>query len=140
MYGIYVKSTRGIPYAIAIAKGYKTLETRTRDVFKSIFKDHDTERVAIIETMRSTPIIIGFCTLHRGQKVDRETFHTDEYFNKHLVPPGSKFDVGNREFKWCYECSDAELLDRPVFLPKDIINHGRSYCEFNFLGGNNGKS
>lgn len=132
MYGIYVKSTRSTPYAAAIAKGYKTLETRTRDVFKSMFKDRDTERVAIIETMRGTPIIIGFCTLHRGQKVDRDTFHTDEYFNRHCVPFGSKYDVGSREFKWCYECSDAELLDRPVFLPKDIINHGRSYCEFNF--------
>ena len=60
MYAIYVKSSRSIPYAVAIAKGYKTLETRTRDVFKSMFQDRDTVRVAIVETMRSTPIIIGF--------------------------------------------------------------------------------
>ena len=130
MYGIYVKSTRATPYAQAIIQGYKTLETRTRDVFKSLFKNKDEICVAIIETSGKRSAILGLCILHKGQKIDCETFRSDEYFHKHLVPPHSKYDVKDSGFKWCYECTEPLPFLRPAELPRDIISHGRSYCEF----------
>lgn len=132
MIGIYVNSAKGINYAEAIVKGYKTIETRTRNVFKSLFKDSDTIHVAIIDTSKKAPEVIGFVTLHKGYKVYRDEFRTDKYFNKHLIPPGSKFDIQpGANFKWCYECSNASDFSKtPYRVPGWAVRHGRTFCEF----------
>lgn len=51
-----------------------------------------------------------------------------QLFSKHLVPPGSKFDCHGAG-KWCYTMTRAEPCE-PYELPKNRINHGRSYTEF----------
>ena len=131
MYAVYVNSAKGINYAEAIVKGYKTIETRTRDVFKSFFKDSDAVRVAVIDTSKKVPVIVGFVTLHKGYKVYRDEFQTDKYFHKHLVHPGSKFDIqSGASFKWCYEITEAHSLwNLPQELPENVTRHGRSFCE-----------
>lgn len=132
MIGIYVNSAKSINYAEAIVKGYKTIETRTRDVFKSLFKESDTIRCGIIDTSRKVPMLVGYVTLHKGYKVYRDEFRTDKYYNKHLIPEGSKYDIKpGASFKWCYEITDAHSLwTFPQELPGNIIRHGRSFCEF----------
>ena len=132
MIGIYVNSAKGINYAEAIVKGYKTIETRTRDTLKSLFKSSDTIRVAIIDTSAKTPVIVGFVTLHKGYKVNRDEFRTDKYYNRHLVPEGSKYDIKpGAAFKWCYEITEAvSCCESPRKVPETAVRHGRTFCEF----------
>lgn len=130
MFAIYIESTRAIPYAAAIVEGFKTMETRKRDVFKSIFEYNNTAAiVAVIQTGRGkAPEVIGYITLHKGRKIWADQFQSKENFEKHLIPPGSKYDIGNAAFKWAYECSNATPC-KPYPVPENKINHGRSYCE-----------
>lgn len=125
MYGIYVQSTRAIDYATSLVKGYKRIETRTRDVFKNMDKR---EPVAIIRTGRGRkPEIVGFVLLMPGYHCPAERFQ--DFNSYHLVPPGSKYDTDERG-KWFYEVYDPVALETPIELPKEHINHGRSYTEF----------
>ena len=72
MYGIYVQATRAIDYAISLVKGYKRIETRTRDVFKNMDKR---DPVAIIRTGRGRkPEIVGFVLLMPGYHCPAERF------------------------------------------------------------------
>lgn len=123
MYAIYVNEPGCIPYARMIAEAYKTLETRSKNVFKQIIG----ERVAIIRTSRhSQPMVVGYATISRAEFISIEEFQ--QLFSKHLVPPGSKFDCHGKG-KWCYTMTGAEPCD-PYPLPISRINHGRSYTEF----------
>lgn len=124
MYGIYVQSTRAIDYAIALVSGYKPLESRTRDVFKSLDLSQE---LAVIRTGRGRkPEIVGYITMEPGYHVTPEQFH--RMYAGHLVPPGSKYDTDERG-KWLYKVTSWRRLDMPVELPEHI-NHGRSYTEF----------
>lgn len=123
MYGIYVNSTQKTPYARAIVRGLKTLETRNSDVLRSLIG----ERVAVIETGCRSARIVGFCTIDGSFYALRREFQ--KYFSAHLVPPGSKYDAINSG-KYCYKLS-APCEIAPVLLPANRINHGRSFCEFN---------
>lgn len=123
MYAIYVNEPGCIPYARLIAEAYKTLETRSRNVFKQIIG----ERVAIIRTSRhSQPTVVGYATISKADYISREEFQ--QLFSKHLVPPGSKFDCKGAG-KWCYTMTNARPCE-PYPLPQNRINHGRSYTEF----------
>lgn len=123
MYAIYVNEPGNIPYAKAIAEAYKTLETRSRNVFKQIIG----ERVAIVRTSRhSKPTIVGYATISGAVFISKEEFQ--QLFSKHLVPPGSKFDCHGKG-KWCYIMTQAEQCE-PYELPSNAIRHGRSYAEF----------
>ena len=125
MFGIYVQATRAQDYAAAIVGGYKSFESRTRNVFRSIDLG---EKIAIIRTGRGKkPEIVGFATMEPGFHVSPEEFR--RMFCGHLVPPGSKFDTDERG-KWLYKVTSWEKLDEPIELPKDRTNHGRSYTEF----------
>lgn len=125
MYGIYVQTTRAIDYAAALVGGYKKIETRTRDVLKNMDKS---EPVAVIRTGRGhKPEIVGYVNIQPGYHCPADLFQNfNEY---HLVPPGSKYDTDERG-KWFYDVYDPVKLDEPIELPKDRINHGRSYTEF----------
>ena len=125
MYGLYVQSTRAIDYAIALVKGYKPYESRTRDVFKSIDLS---KKTAIMRTGKGRqPEIVGFVTMDRAFHVTPEEFR--KLYVGHLVPPGSKYDTDDRG-KWLYKVSSWEELPTPIPVPADRINHGRSYTEF----------
>lgn len=126
MFGIYVRATSGIDYARALVGGYKAYETRPRDVFKSLDL---TDEIAVIRTTRSQrkpPVIVGYIKMEPGIHVGPDEFRS--LYDKHLVPPGSRFDSDERG-KWLYKVTSFRALEHPEPLP-DHINHGRSYTEF----------
>lgn len=124
MIGIYVQSTRAIDYALALVSGYKRMESRTRDVFKSIDLS---EEVAVIRTGRGVPQIVGYITMERGFHVTPDEFR--QLWQEHCVPAGSKYDTDERG-KWLYRVTSCRKLDQPMPLPTERVNHGRSYTEF----------
>ena len=122
MKAMYVSESGCIPYAAAIVGGYKTLETRNRDMLKALVG----ERVAVIRTRRGKPsAIVGAVDITGKQFVSAAGFR--ELFSEHLVQPGSKYDATGRG-KWCYSCAAPKACD-PIPLPPETINHGRSWCE-----------
>jgi hypothetical protein len=124
MYGIYVHIDGHMNYARALVHSNKTIETRSRDVFKSI---PPREKVAVIETGKGEPMIVGYIKMDRGFHCPAEQFHLYDLW--HLVKPGSRYDTTERG-KWLYPVHWAQALDEPVPLPANHINHGRSYTEF----------
>ena len=123
MYGVYVNENGCIRYARMIVAGLKPIETRTRNMLKSLIG----ERVAIVRARRGkNPMVLGYDT------IDRAEFHTkaelDNMRNLTLIPEGSSYDC-KRTGKWCYYMANAEECE-PYPLPETKINHGRSYCEF----------
>ena len=122
MYGIYVNENGCVPYAKAIVQRYKPIETRNRNMLKSLIG----ERVAVVRTKRGKqPMVVGHATIFKTE------FHTQEELdtmrNMTLIPEGSQYDCKGKG-KWCYYMVDAEECE-PYPLP-ERINHGRSYCEF----------
>lgn len=117
MIGIFVNQTRHVPYAEAIVRGYKTIETRTRDMLGRFVG----ERVLIIATGKGIkPEVVGSVVI-RGKR-----FYTadelDTLRDVTLIPPGSRFDCRGRG-KWGYAMADPEVLDRPVPLSEYTITH-----------------
>lgn len=124
MKGIYVQNTRATKYAEAIAKAYKPLETRTRDMLGKLLG----ERVAIIRTGLGLPAtVVGYATIVSKRWVEAGA-EWEGLRDQHLIPPGSKYDC-NGKGKWCYLMAAAEPCD-PFPVPADRINHGRAWCEF----------
>ena len=122
MYGIFVNGD-GVPYARAIAGGYKPIETRSRDMLRPLIG----QRVDVIETGRHhRPRIVGRVTITGAEFIPAELF--DSYRELTLIPPGSRYDCHGRG-KWFYSLADAEAC-APRELPADAIRHGRSWAEY----------
>jgi len=123
MYGVFVNENGGIRYAHAIAKAIKPVETRSRNMLKSLVG----ERVAIIRTRRGkNPLIVGYATIVKAEKQSRDWL--DSHRDLTLIPEGSSYDCKGT-FKWCYWLSSAEECE-PYQLPASAVRHGRSWCEF----------
>lgn len=123
MYGIFVNENGGVPYARAIAQGIKPIETRSRNMLKSLVG----QRVAIIRTGRhKKPTIIGYADMVRWEFCPCTLW--EMYRAETLVPVGSKYDCRGRG-KYFYFFENAEKCE-PYELPADAIRHGRSYAEF----------
>lgn len=116
-------SHAGIPYADALAGGYKTIETRSKNMLAALVG----ERVAIVKTIRNKkPVVVGYVDIVSASFCPAGDF--DKYFNQHLVPPGSAYDCHGKG-KWFYYCANAEKCE-PYALPSSAIRHGRSWCEW----------
>ena len=103
MKAIYVRDTRAVKYAEAIAGAYKPLETRTRDMLGKLVG----ERVAIIRTgLGKQPVVVGFATIASKQWVEARK-EWEDLQPLHLIPPGSKYDC-HGSGKWCYLMTGAE--------------------------------
>lgn len=123
MYGVYVNEDGGIRYALAIVQSLKPVETRSRNTLKQLVG----ERVAIIRTKRNKePMVVGYADIARWEFCPYCLF--EMYRADTLIPPGSKYDCTSRG-KYFYWLENAEPCE-PYSLPKDRINHGRSYTEF----------
>lgn len=121
--GIFVNEDGGIRYAEAIVNGYKTIETRTKNMLSDVVG----LRVAIIRTRRGkNPMVVGYADVVSSAHMNGRWL--DENRDKTLIPKGSKYDV-NGWAKWCYFLENAEKCE-PFPLPADAIRHGRSWCEF----------
>lgn len=133
MKGIFVNETGCVHYALMLAHGHKTIETRNRDMLSACVG----ERVAIVRTRRNVhggykPQIVGYVTITRKAFCKAEDF--DKWFwnphgDSHLVAPQSKYAPQNGKGKWFYFCSDAEACV-PYPLPDNAVRHGRSWCEW----------
>ena len=123
MKGIFVNSPGCIPYAKAIAKSIKPVETRNKNMLAACVG----ERVAIIETRRNkNPRIIGHVNIVKAEKKSGKWL--DNHRNLTLIPKGSQYD-NNGHSKWCYFLENASECE-PQPLPVNTIRHGRSWCEF----------
>lgn len=127
MYGIFVNERGAGRYATWLVDGFKTIETRSRDMLGKLVG----KRVAIVKTHTGTipfcgPVVVGYVTITRKWFCPAADFQ--QYFQQHLVPPGTAYDAAGRG-KWFYFCADAERCE-PYPLPKDAVRHGRSWCEF----------
>lgn len=123
MKGIYVNSNGCVPYAKAIVQGYKPIETRNKNMLSACVG----ERVAIIDTYRNkNPRIIGHVDIIKAERKSGEWL--DNHRDLTLIPKGSIYD-NNGDSKWCYFLENAVPCE-PMPLPKEIVKHGRSWCEF----------
>ena len=117
MKGIFIHDTRSVPYALAIAQGYKTIETRFRDVLGRFVG----QRVNVIRTRSGRPAEVVGSVVITGKWFCRpEQF--DEFSNRHCIPTGSRYDCHGRG-KWCYDLSDPVALDHPVPLSSFRVSH-----------------
>lgn len=114
---IYVHESRAIPYASAIAAGYKTIETRSRDMLGAFLS----QRVLIIRTRDGHPAdIVGSAVI--ASKRFYSSQELDALRNKTGIPAGSKYDCHGRG-KWGYTMTDAVLFSKPVLLSTYTIEH-----------------
>lgn len=123
MKGIFVNENGGIPYAQAIVRGVKPIETRNKNMLSALVG----ERVAIIRTHRNkAPLVLGYATILWAEHCSKE--YMDAIRSITLIPEGSEHDAG-KSGKWCYYMADPVACD-PFPLPFSAIRHGRSWCEF----------
>ena len=121
--GIFVNEDDGVKYAEAIVNGFKTVETRNKNMLSDVVG----LRVAIIRTKRGkSPTIIGYADVTSAFRLNGKWL--DGNRDKTLIPKGSKYDTGEWA-KWCYFLENAEPCE-PYPLPASAIRHGRSWCEF----------
>ena len=122
--GFFVEDTKECPFAFLIAAGYKTIETRNRNMLSALVG----ERVAVIRTRKGkAPEIVGYVDVVSASFCTSEDFHKHE--RQHYVRVGSKYDCkGNG--KWFYHLENPKFLWHPYPLPEWTVRHGRSWCEF----------
>ena len=123
MYGIFVNENGCVHYADLIVGGYKTIETRNRNMLKALVG----ERVAIVRTRRGkNPLVVGYADIAGAEFCPASKF--EEFRDRTCIPQGSMYDVHGKG-KWFYHMANAERCD-PYPLPADAARHGRSWCEF----------
>ena len=120
MYGIYVRE----PYATAIVKGQKPIETRTRDMLKRFVG----KRVFIIATYggKKPAMVIGCADIL--SKEFRTAEELDTMRDQTLIPRGDKYDCTGKG-KWCYRIN-AEPVVCPCLLEIfPVVKRTRTYAE-----------
>lgn len=123
MYGIFVNENGRVPFAQLLVSGYKTIETRNKDMLSALVG----QRVAVVRTRRNKkPTVLGYVTITAKAFCKANDF--DNYFEQHFVQPKSKYDTNNKG-KWFYYVSEPEECN-PYELPVSAVRHGRSWCEF----------
>lgn len=123
MAGIFINENGCVRYADAIVKGIKTIETRNRNMLKSLVG----KRVAIVRTKRGKlPMVVGYADIYDSFFCPANLY--EKYRDQTLVPEGSAYDVHGKG-KWFYIMTNAEKCD-PFPLPTDAVRHGLSWCEY----------
>lgn len=112
--GINIRSTKTARYALEIARGHKTLETRESDSLRCYVG----RRVGLIETGRGKARLVGYATIGAPIELAYSDFETREA--DHLVKPGDPFYPKPGDFKYCYpmvnaaECEHREISTRGI--------------------------
>ena len=94
--GINVRSDGNIDYASLIVDGKKKYESRQTDSLRPYVG----RTVAIVRTGKGPAVAIGQVTVGEPIVVDAQKF--DKMRKQHLVPQGSKFDIGIDATKYLY--------------------------------------
>ena len=124
MKGIFVNENGGIRYADAIVNGYKTIETRSRNMLSELV---DNSQIAIIRTRKGkNPMVVGYAHIFNSWFCEADKF--DNYRQFTLIPDGSSYDVHGKG-KWMYEIGLAYPCI-PYPRPSSAFRHGRSWCEW----------
>lgn len=125
MKAMFVNESGHVPYAQAICKRLKPVETRNKNMLSALVG----ERVAVVRTHRGKmPLVIGYVTIYRATHETQKVMNSDYMRHLTLIPEGSAYDSGVNG-KWCYWLMDAEECE-PFPLPASAVRHGRSWCEF----------
>jgi predicted transcriptional regulator len=103
--GINVRSDGNIDYASLIVDGKKKYESRQTDSLRPYVG----KTVAIVRTGKGPAVAIGQVTVGEPIVVDAEKF--DKMRKQHLVPQGSKFDIGIDATKYLYPMIDPVRWD-----------------------------
>ena len=108
--GINVRSDGDIDYAGLIINGKKKYESRQTDSLRPYVG----KTVAIVRTGSGPAVAIGQVTVGEPIVVDASKF--DKMRKQHLVPQGSKFDIGTDTTKYLYPMINPVRWDseRPV--------------------------
>lgn len=106
--GINIRSTKNRRYALDIAQGFKTLETRNSDSLRAYVG----ERVGLIETGRGRAMLVGFATV--GDPIEISSTDFDDHYESHLVAPGDDFYPEPGSSKKCYPMLNAESCEPRV--------------------------
>lgn len=123
-YGIYVHNTACVKYADAIVNGYKTIETRSKNVLKQLIG----RDIAIIRTASGKkPVIIGYCRIAACRRCSENEFR--KLFNNHCVPAGSKYDIKAGGYKYLYFLENCRPC-RPQAVPENAKKHGRIFITY----------
>ena len=124
IFGLYVARDGIVNYPGMIIDGSKTIETRpgSRNVLKRLLG----ERVAVIDTSVKPHMVIGYITIYGSMFCPSNLF--GEFRKETLIPAGSAYDdKGAGKYLYYLTCP---IKCQPYALPENIVNHGRSYCEF----------
>ena len=105
------------PFTDCIIDGVKTVETREKRTLKSLVGT----RVGIISTSKTRKaLLVGYVNIIDEIKYNsEEEFRTD--YKKHLVLPGSKFDIKPGCVKYGYVLADPERCDPVPVNSKGIV-------------------
>jgi GNAT superfamily N-acetyltransferase/predicted transcriptional regulator len=103
--GINVRSDSNIDYASLIVDGRKKYESRETDSLRPYVG----KTVAIVRTGSGPAVAIGQVTVGEPVVVDSQKF--DKMRDQHLVPQGSKFDIGADATKYLYPMIDPVRWD-----------------------------
>ncbi len=123
MAGIFVNENGCVHYAELIVSGIKTIETRNRNMLKSLVG----QRVAIVKTRRKkNPMVVGYVDITGSCFCPINMY--EQYREKTCVLEGSIYDVHGKG-KWFYYLENPEACDK-FPLPKDAVRHGLSWCEY----------
>jgi predicted GNAT family acetyltransferase len=113
--GINVRSDGNIDYAGLIIDGKKKYESRQTDSLRPYVG----KTVAIVRTGKGPAVAIGQVTVGEPVVVDAEKF--DKMRKLHLVPQGSKFDIGPDATKYLYPMINPVRWDREKLVKQKGI-------------------
>jgi predicted GNAT family acetyltransferase len=128
--GINVRSDGDIDYASLIVDGEKKYESRQTDSLRPYVG----KTVAIVRTGSGPAVAIGQVTVGEPVVVDAQKF--DKMRDQHLVPQGSKFDIGIDATKYLYPMIDPVRWDNEKLVKqKGIVARKIDDLEENFADG-----
>lgn len=104
------------PFTDWILDGIKTVETREKNTLKSLVG----QRVGIIRTGCGKAMLVGYVTIVGIIKYYTvDSFRLDE--KRHLVVPGSKYDIKEGCVKYGYVLANAVRCEPVVVTVKGIV-------------------
>jgi predicted transcriptional regulator len=104
------------PFTDWILDGIKTVETREKNTLKSLVG----QRVGIIRTGCGKAMLVGYITIAEIIKYGTENeFRLDT--NRHMVKPGSKYDIRKDGVKYGYVLVDPKKCKPVTVDAKGIV-------------------
>lgn len=112
--GINIRSTKNRRYALEIANGKKTLETRASDSLKCYIG----ARVGLIETGNGIACLVGYATVGEPVSIPYDDF--DNHYAAHLVTPDDSFYPVPGSVKYCYPMIDPTTCAHRLIKTRGI--------------------